>query len=605
MKRPLLLIVDLCLVATATLLAVYLRDNLVYYPSSFVNIAPYLCFTLVVALPVLMVTGTSDAIWRFSNLNDYMALIVTTLVVVGGALALSFVLNRLEGVPRSVPILQTLIMLMLLVGARVAMRLRHMERRKAPRLLNTDDQVSVIGDGINTLVVGLGDLTEAYLQSVSEAADRSIRIVGIVGRDRKQVGRNLMRFEILGVPEDLEDVLKKLEIHGVNVDRVVVTVPAKKLSPEALAQIDMIDRASTIEFDFLFERLAKPADQQVSISRLVPVDTRPEGLISDRDGEPATDGNHGGSHLAFSIDALAPEDIRTRSYWSIKRGIDVVGAIVMLVLLAPVFVIVGILVGLNMGLPVTFWQQRPGLGGQAFRLYKFRTMAAGHDRFGRQLEDGQRTTKLGAFLRRTRLDELPQLFSILSGQMSFVGPRPLLPRDQSPDHAARLLVRPGMTGWAQVIGGRAISAEDKAALDIWYVRNASLPLDFQIAWRTVAVVLFGETFDTEKIARARSELKRDGILETATLGVSPRRTTPHPPSAPRADQNSSNATGDTAEDGTAFSASRLRTGMATRFQSRMETRLKPDRPDRIELDPLQTGRLGPPHRLVPGKPDRL
>src|SRR5262249_44688585 len=163
-----------------------------------------------------------------------------------------------------------------------------------------------------------------------------------------------------------------------------------------------------------------------------------------------------------------------RPYWRIKRMMDFAGAACLLVVGLPLAVLVAMLVAIDVGLPATFWQERPGFGGSPFKLYKFRTMSAAHDTEGRRVPDQERLSMIGRFLRRARLDELPQLYNILVGEMSFVGPRPLLPVDQHPAHAARLLVRPGLTGWAQVIGGREISAEDKTALDVWYVHNASL-----------------------------------------------------------------------------------------------------------------------------------
>jgi lipopolysaccharide/colanic/teichoic acid biosynthesis glycosyltransferase len=125
-------------------------------------------------------------------------------------------------------------------------------------------------------------------------------------------------------------------------------------------------------------------------------------------------------------------------------------------------------------------------------------------------------SKAGKFMRRTRLDELPQLINIIRGDMSFVGPRPLLPQDQPKACAARLLVRPGLTGWAQVIGGRDISPEDKAALDYWYVRKASLLLDLGIIARTVPIILFGERISESLIERARRELIESGIMKGKT-----------------------------------------------------------------------------------------
>src|SRR5262249_14993921 len=147
-------------------------------------------------------------------------------------------------------------------------------------------------------------------------------------------------------------------------------------------------------------------------------------------------------HVSFTSKSVA--------VWSLKRIVDVFAAAFLMITLAPVTVLVGLAVALDVGFPLVFWQQRPGLYGRPFTLFKFRTMAAPHDKQLRRVPDEQRLSALGRFLRRTRLDELPQLYNVLIGDMSLVGPRPLLPCDQSPDYAARLLVRPGITGWAQV-----------------------------------------------------------------------------------------------------------------------------------------------------------
>ena len=150
----------------------------------------------------------------------------------------------------------------------------------------------------------------------------------------------------------------------------------------------------------------------------------------------------------------------------------------------------------------------PGLGGRPFRLYKFRTMARPYDAGGRRIPDADRLSVSGRFLRRSRLDELPQLFNILIGEMSFIGPRPLLAADQYPQLDARLTVRPGMTGWAQIKGGRELSAADKAALDVWYIRNACFRVDLEILLGTLRVVLLGErAADRDAIRDAWHELR--------------------------------------------------------------------------------------------------
>src|SRR5262249_25248622 len=164
--------------------------------------------------------------------------------------------------------------------------------------------------------------------------------------------------------------------------------------------------------------------------------------------------------------------------------------------------LVGLVVAADVGLPVVFWQQRPGLRGRPFKLYKFRSMGEAHNANGQRKAEAERVSAIGNFLRRTRLDELPQLLNILKGDMSFVGPRPLLPVDQPIDCAARLIVRPGLTGWAQIKGGRQISPSDKAALDLWYVKNMSLVLDLEIILGTVPMLIFGERITESVIVQS-------------------------------------------------------------------------------------------------------
>jgi lipopolysaccharide/colanic/teichoic acid biosynthesis glycosyltransferase len=197
-----------------------------------------------------------------------------------------------------------------------------------------------------------------------------------------------------------------------------------------------------------------------------------------------------------------------------KRVVDVLGAALLMLTLAPLVSLVIFIVALDVGFPLIFWQQRPGLYGRPFKLYKFRTMRAPHDKHKRRIADDQRSSVIGQIIRRVRLDELPQLYNVLIGDMSLIGPRPLLPCDQSPDYAARLSVRPGMTGWAQINGGRIISPSDKCILDIWYAQNASFWLDFIIVLSTVKMILFGDRINTEAINQARSDLGLKTLLRT-------------------------------------------------------------------------------------------
>jgi lipopolysaccharide/colanic/teichoic acid biosynthesis glycosyltransferase len=171
-----------------------------------------------------------------------------------------------------------------------------------------------------------------------------------------------------------------------------------------------------------------------------------------------------------------------------KRLIDICLSLIALLLLSPVIICVGMLVRAKLGSPVLFRQTRPGLHGKPFKMMKFRTMLDAVDAQGNPLPDEVRLTSFGKLLRSTSLDELPGLLSVLKGDMSLVGPRPLLMEYlplYSIEQARRHEVRPGITGWAQVNGRNAISWEEKFKLDVWYVDNQSLWLDIKILFLTV------------------------------------------------------------------------------------------------------------------------
>jgi sugar transferase EpsL len=175
-----------------------------------------------------------------------------------------------------------------------------------------------------------------------------------------------------------------------------------------------------------------------------------------------------------------------------KRGTDLVIAAVALAVLAPVLVVGALAVLVTMGRPVLFRQYRPGLLGRPFTLLKFRTMTSAQDADGALLPDAQRLTRLGRFLRAASLDELPELWNVLRGDMSLVGPRPLLMQyldRYTPHQARRHEVRPGITGWAQVNGRNALTWEERFDLDVWYVDHLSFALDCRILWMTLRTVL--------------------------------------------------------------------------------------------------------------------
>lgn len=175
-----------------------------------------------------------------------------------------------------------------------------------------------------------------------------------------------------------------------------------------------------------------------------------------------------------------------------KRALDVVLTAFALVWLAPIMLFVALLVRLKLGSPVLFRQQRPGLNGQPFMILKFRTMTDARDSHGQLLPDEERMTAFGSFLRRSSLDELPELINILRGEMSLIGPRPLLMSyltRYSPEQMRRHEVRPGLTGWAQINGRNAVDWQKRLSLDTWYVDQLSFSLDLKILVRTIWTVL--------------------------------------------------------------------------------------------------------------------
>lgn len=183
-----------------------------------------------------------------------------------------------------------------------------------------------------------------------------------------------------------------------------------------------------------------------------------------------------------------------------KRAFDFIMSLLGIIILFPIMVIIAILVAIKMGTPILFLQPRVGRDNRVFNIYKFRTMCNQHDETGKLLSDEQRLTKFGQFLRHTSLDELPELFNILKGDMSFVGPRPLLVEylvEYNEHQIRRHEIRPGLTGWAQVNGRNLVSWEDRFNLDVWYVDHRHFWLDLKILLMTFITVLKREGISQE------------------------------------------------------------------------------------------------------------
>lgn len=486
MRRLIQLSCDLFLIVSATIFALVLRDNFDISRERQAAELAYIVCTLGMSIIVIPSFGLDRSIWRFSALPDYLRVVSASVVIVVGAVAMDFAINRLDGIARALPILQCVLMIFGLVGIRVLMRMRYVARGRPAQF----QKPIVPGAAETVLVIGMSRLTELYLRSVVEFGNDRVRVAGILGTHDRHLGRLVLRHQILGNPEDVLDVVQRLSVHGVAINRIVITQAFDSLAQEVREALLHLEKTTIIIVDFIGERLGF---ERVSIGS-----TRGRRVIPD-------------GRVAFAIDNERLSALMKRPYWRFKRLIDISVAAALLVLLAPIMVVVAAIVAVEVGFPVVFWQQRPGVGGIPFCMYKFRSMRTEHSVDGQKLSEAERITFWGRILRRTRLDELPQLYNILAGEMSFVGPRPLLPADQPAEYVARLMIRPGLTGCAQVEGGRDISAADKAALDVWYLKNASLKLDIRILWQTFGMIMFGERVNTLAIARAWRDLRRSGF----------------------------------------------------------------------------------------------
>jgi lipopolysaccharide/colanic/teichoic acid biosynthesis glycosyltransferase len=299
-------------------------------------------------------------------------------------------------------------------------------------------------------------------------------------------GRAVSGVQVVGRPQDLEAILKEYAVHGITTGRVVIAGEVDYLSPVVLREVEHICYRQQINLAFL--------------PRMI-------GLTDQQPAETAVVSEH----------KLAKPSIALPSFVRFKRAIDIIGSLTLLLLLSPIFTLVAGLVFLDVGRPVLFWQERLGWKRRGFLIYKFRTLASPFDATGNFQVGKREPSTIGRLLRATRLDELPQLFNVLFGDMSLIGPRPLLPEDQPENAAVRLLVRPGISGWAQVHGGKLVSKEEKEKLDEWYVRHASLWVDLRITMMTLKLVLTRHLEEAE--ADTQQVRGKNAPLEQNVVGV--------------------------------------------------------------------------------------
>jgi lipopolysaccharide/colanic/teichoic acid biosynthesis glycosyltransferase len=321
---------------------------------------------------------------------------------------------------------------------------------------------------VPVLLYGCGPMASLFVGAVQSVPATDMRVVGIIDDTGVPRGRYVHNVPVLGAPKDLDRIVAELAVQGIQPQRLVMTRPGAGLASEVRSFIEHCRARYGLEPHFLPDMLGVPG------------------------GEVASDVARAASFCE-------------RPYFRARRPVEVSVSLLALLLLTPLLVLIALAVFVDQGRPILFRQVRPGRSMRPFTLYKFRTMRGPCDRQGVALPDRERISLLGRTLRRTRLDELPQLFNVLRGEMSFIGPRPLLPNHQPAWVTERIGVRPGITGWAQVHGGQRLSVEEKVALDAWYIRNASPWIDLRIVCRTLKMMVLGKELDRLESEHARAD----------------------------------------------------------------------------------------------------
>jgi lipopolysaccharide/colanic/teichoic acid biosynthesis glycosyltransferase len=421
-----------------------------------------------------------DGVSRFFSVSDAGDVLRAVAAAELMTCILLFTFTRLDNIPRSVPIVHAFTLCAGLIAVRALARLREDNRGIGFR------QRSVAVEHI--IMVGSTNLTFWFVKFLAAYCPGQKQVIAVLDGRLEMIGRTVCGIRIVGPPGHLQAIIDEFAEHGIQTGRVVVGGDSNLLPVATLGDIRRLCKQRRIPLDFVPELMGLSALEVQGASEL---DT---------------------------IANTAPP-VKLSPYFRWKYAIDFVIAAIAVVLSAPFLVVAGGFALVDVGSPIMFWQQRLGEGGRTFTIYKIRTLRPPFDQRGRPVPENRRLSWVGALLRRTRLDELPQLFNVLVGDMSLIGPRPLLPRDQPSDPSVRLMSRPGITGWAQVNGGTLLTPGEKDKLDEWYVRRASFLLDLRIIMMTLRVLICGQSRPDCAAANARST--RDLSREPSILGAQP------------------------------------------------------------------------------------
>ena len=394
---------DIFSVLFAAPIALALRDPNLFGFGHNVEAVIYSTVAFVVGGAIIFAFNLGKNVRGLISLNEVQSVVLAALSAVSVTALIVFSFTRLDFVPRTVPLIHVLVLASLMLTARAIATKRRRRRERRNRIAPTETN--------HILLIGANQLAWSYLRMLNVLDMGRTDVVAILDDDPKLFGRSILGYPVLAPPSELSRVAHEYAVHGVRINRVLIAANQRADGPEYWRKLEDDCQVSSISVGFLGDILGVELGQSSA-----PVD--------------------------------APVRSK-RAYPNVKRVFDFCIALALLTVFAPVFAIVSLGVLLDMGWPITFWQKRDGKDGEPFLIYKIRTMHAPFDRRGCFVEESRRTSRFGEFLRRTRLDELPQLWNVLTGAMSFVGPRPLLPVDQPSTSKYRLQVPPGLTGWAR------------------------------------------------------------------------------------------------------------------------------------------------------------
>ncbi len=459
---------DVICAMAAPIAALGLRDPHLIEFDSWSNLSSSLYLFAFISTATALISflafRVSDGMTRFFSVHDLIAVVAAVASTVAATSFFLFTVTRLDGVPRSTPAILALVLGGALVNGRAFHRAVALERDKAARPQSPDQLRNIV-------IVGADRFSALAAKLIASQSPRTARVLALLDERPEMIGRAVNGVRVVGSAHDLDAVLDEYAIHGVAIDQVLISDIGANLSVAAMQALSGVCDNRDIEIMSLadaFNLKPKPAVAQD----------------------------------AAEAKAEAAPIVTLPAYFGVKRAFDVLASVALLTVLAPATALVAGLVLVDVGTPLLFWQERIGRNGRRFLLYKFRTYRAPYDWRGRAIDPGDRLSLIGRLIRASRFDEIPQLLNILVGDMSLIGPRPLLPKDQPKDMSIRLLARPGITGWAQVNGGNLVNPEEKEALDAWYIQHASPKIDIKILVHSLIIAATGERFNRRAIADA-------------------------------------------------------------------------------------------------------